>query len=159
MKKNSKKAKKIRGLVIGWGCFVIVILLLIWIFSNKSLYTPNKAGLEGIVRSTISRIETLGVPVYKKIIDKGCPETDIAVFSSHYECAFEAKVYFKGNGDAAQNLQKLNETLEEMGFHRKAGTDLSGKEMANISYEAYKGSTVYAQILDPIHGRQQHKSI
>lgn len=148
MKKLTKKQKSIKGLAIWWLIFIGIILLLIWIFSNKSLYTPNKDHIKSNVDGIISQVE-IGTPVQKSFVDKGCAESDIGWLGSSYQCSFEANIYFKGDGSVSTDFDRINQALRHKGFQIKTDADISLEKSATVRYEPHENTTVYFKVFRP----------
>lgn len=147
LKKKQKRFKPLITLII---TFIIIglVLLVLWLFSNKTIYTPDKVSIENYTKQTIDHIETLSNPVYKKIVDTGCHEGDIGWLGTHYSCSFKAKIFFKDKGDAEANLTRLNGILTARNFKPKNQV-FPGKQTESYEYAPAKGIVVYMRIFRP----------
>lgn len=132
--------------------FIGAILLLIWIFSNKNLYTPNKTHVKNNIDEIINQVAT-DAPIQKNIVDKGCTESDIGWLSSSYRCIFEAKVYFRGIGSASASFDRINQALARKGFRAPSINESFLEKSATVRYEPHDNVTIYFKIFRP-NGRE-----
>lgn len=126
----------------------LVVGILIWIFSNKTVFQTPPQSIRQSIDQITTKIKGEEQPEYFIVRDDGCSKSDVGFLTRYYECTMSAQVYIKERGSSLPYIQRLQHTLKEFGL-KLDSSQLTDRTTFSLKYQWNDRANVYVQVFYP----------